>query len=102
MTLAEIGDAAYADGYGDATLEVGSGAPPMPIWDSRFEYLADKATEMDTCTLMYHYYVRHDDGWVDGAHDVFHEDRIVERGFYEWRRIWISMKFGRALGASKG
>ena len=75
MTLEELRDAAYADGYGDATLEVGSGAPPMPIWDSRVERLADKATEMDGCTLLFHYYVRYDDGWKDGADDTFDEDK---------------------------
>ena len=76
MTTADhIRKAAYADGYGDAALEVGSGAPPMTIWDSRFESLCESLPNADGSTLMTIYHRRYYDGWVDGEYDTFQKER---------------------------
>lgn len=68
-TTEYISQAAYADGYGDAVLEVGSGAPPASIWDVRFESLIEQFPNADASAVMSIYCRRYDDGWMDGAHD---------------------------------
>ena len=66
--------AAYADGYGDAVLEVGSGAPPASIWDARFDSIIERFPDADACTVMSVYCRAYDNGWADGAHDE-HTDK---------------------------
>jgi len=69
-----VRQAAYADGYGDALVEIGLGAPPMPIWDSRVGRIADRAV----CDVVYMYYESYDRGWRDGEMDAYAERRGKE------------------------
>jgi hypothetical protein len=75
----QIVQAAYADGYGDAILEVVYGAPPVMIWDNRFELLTSKALHIDPASAVMIYHTHYYTGWAEGAYDADVERREYER-----------------------